>query len=76
MPIRILAEARRTAYARYPPQVSADQLARCFHLDRCDLALIAGLRGAHNRIGFAAQLGTVRFLGVPADRCRLRPPGW
>ena len=64
MPTRTLDEAERGAYARYPERLDADALARCFHLDGRDRAHIAGLRGDHNRVGFAAQLGTVRLLGV------------
>jgi len=50
-------------YGRLPSELPLDDLANCFFFDDEDRRLIARRRTDTTRLGFALQLGTLRYLG-------------
>jgi len=64
MPADFLTQEQRLSYTQYPKDISNDQLSKYFYLDDHDKEIICTCRRDSNRLGYALQLTTVRFIGT------------
>lgn len=62
--MEFLSDREAAAFGRFGGAPSSDDLDRVFFLDDADRDLIDKRRSAHNQLGFALQLTTVRWLGT------------
>jgi TnpA family transposase len=64
MPVEFLSDDQAARYGHFVGPPTADQLARYFYLSDADRSVVDERRTPRGRLGFAVQLGTVRFLGT------------
>ena len=64
MSIEFLTAERAEAFGRFATEPTATELERFFFFDDEDRRLIDRRRRSHNRLGFALQLATVRYIGT------------
>ena len=74
MPGQFLALAERMRLSQFPAEISAEELITFFHLTADDLAQIPVTSALYNRLGFALQLCTLRYLGFCPDDLQSAPP--
>ncbi len=64
MPVNFLTEEQRNRYGRFNADPDEAQLGGFFHLDAAARRRAMAAQGARSQLGWAVQLGTVRFLGA------------
>lgn len=74
MPTRYLSADQRARFGHLPNDMPVDTLARNLALGPQDLDVIRTFRGARNRLGYAALLGSVRFVGTFPSKAEDVPP--
>ena len=67
MPGRFLTDAQRYRLTHFPTEISTEDISIYFTLTAADKAQVQQQRASHNRLGFALQLGTLRFMGFCPD---------
>jgi hypothetical protein len=64
VPVAFLTELEARRWGRFGGEPTIEQLDRFFHLDADDLRRARRHRGESTVLGFAVQVGTLRFLGT------------
>jgi TnpA family transposase len=73
MPGQFLTHAERDRLSHFPKEISNNDLITYFTLSPADLYQIPPKSASHNRLGFALQLCTLRFLGFSPDEITQTP---
>ncbi len=73
MPGQFLTLAEREQLSSFPSSPTEDDIITFFTLFPEDLKLINQCSGDYNQLGFALQLGTLRYLGFLPDKLTLAP---
>lgn len=68
MPVEFLTHEQKANYGKFSESPTPEQLNKYFWFDNQDRSIISQMRSEHNQLGFAIQLGTVRFLGTFLSR--------
>jgi hypothetical protein len=66
MPVHLFTEAERARRNRFPETITYEELVTFFTLSERDLDSIPRYSAAHNRLGYALQVCTLRFMGLQA----------
>jgi hypothetical protein len=74
MPGQFLTESEWARLTRFPTELTTEDLSTYFTLTTADKALVHQQRGAHNRLGFALQMGALRLMGFCPDDLTTAPP--
>lgn len=73
MPVNFLNQAERERLNRFPGEVDDDDIIAYFTLTPSDLEQVQSHRGDDNKLGFALQLGMLRYLGFCPDEMTTAP---
>ena len=73
MPVGFLSDAERQRLDSFPAQVLLGDIEAYFSLSPADRRQVPPTASAANRLGFALQLGTLRFLGFCPDDLSTAP---
>ena len=75
MPVQFLTDADHQRLNSFPDEITHEELHSFFLLSPDELDTVMGLRGDHNRLGFALQLCCLRYLGFfPEDLSTIPAP--
>lgn len=74
MPIHIFTEAERTRLDAFPEEITHDDLITFFTLSEAEREQLPFFSAPYNRLGFAIQLCTLRFMGFVPEVLTHIPP--